>query len=926
MQMNMDSWEKLAGAAAVDEATVELQLVLPLLSLLDYGTDDIAPKHTVKFQEGRKGRPHEADFAIFNGGGRSKTDALLVVEAKKAGEPLADARQQAESYAANIGAPFILCTNGETIEVWQMQLAGESERVIAGQVADILSLQSKLEVLLRKEAAVQYKREIQRPSLADKGPDISAYLKQLDALKNYGIERRLKIGPSKEVMSEKLLSRYTSGFVVEAPSGFGKSTLAASLTNKLVQAYAQTKKIPIHVWLPDAFRPGIKFRDFLVERIRAHCPALVESVLTEMFRADGGWLILDGMERLSEENAEALSTEVRLIQQDFPRLGVVVFGRRQRLVDSALPVLTLCELNEEEQRQVAMLTFKNEGRCSSFFGAMPSSFRRLVGVPLLLERFAKGCAESGRVPVNAEELFSDWLTLLLSKKGNRPSSQVAVFKRAMDEIAWMTRLGPIRSEEAIRIIATAGIAEGTFDELVSLGAIAGNQDAVELVHEALADYFRAKRTLSDQDLLEREVEKLNAATDGFFPILLAALAPNKKVASLVWQAVRRCNLDVLLQCVRFSAAMMPGSQAGTLTQPSEEIVQEFAWSLDCFLDRFPALRTAAIGLLSGSPGKEGFRLVGALSEPMNSLSWQVQPIESGYEHQMHGAERSFKIFHTSIPDTQESRDRGMLLGAEQTLKSLLELTQQRRLQGGSIYVEERLLSRLQRLELESRRIPLCGYRFDDIVRWLEPHSGKVVGRTFDKIFLIDEVLADVAFLKEAGQSSVSAWWWDYLDPELMVPRDDAAAIAYFKEKYRRIVSGYQEVCEASLAGHLQNLGMYRALPMRWSVVAARDAEGRSFRTEATWHPVQSWSEVGCDVEILEKIDFNRPDDKLISELSKLGRYAGRNLLISEGNHAVQFEQSNAYKASAGESVVLAEISDWIQKDIKSLFREFGRPF
>lgn len=379
--MTIDSWEKLATSTVANEATVELQLVQPLLGLLGYGMEDIAPKYPIKFQKGRKGRPHEADFAIFNGRDRSKDDALLVVEAKKTGEPLANARQQAESYAANIGAPFFLCTNGETIEVWQIQLAGSSECVVTGQVEDILSLQSKLEMLLRKEAAIDYKRQVQRPTFSGQRPDIDAYLtQQFEAFKTRSIERRLRFGQSTIVISSELLSRYARGCVVEAPSGFGKSTLAASLMKDLALGYAQSRKIPIYAWLPDAFRLGVNFRDFLVERIRPHCPAMVKSVLIEALRSDGGWLVLDGMERLSDECAENLSTELRLLQQDFPRLGVIVFGRRQRLVDSNLPVLTLCELNEEEQRQVAMLTFNNKGWCSNFFSSMPSSLRRLAGV------------------------------------------------------------------------------------------------------------------------------------------------------------------------------------------------------------------------------------------------------------------------------------------------------------------------------------------------------------------------------------------------------------------------------------------------------------------------------------------------------------------------------------------------------------------
>lgn len=926
--MTIDSWEKLAGAASTNEATVELQLVLPLLTLLGYGNEDIVPKYSVRFQQGRKGRPHEADFAIFNGTGRSKNDALLIVEAKKAGESLADAQLQAESYAANIGAPLFLCTNGEAIEVWQMQLAGASERVAYDQVSNILSLQSNLELLLRKEAVVVYKRQIQRSSLANIGPDLTAYLsQQLEAFKNQGIERRLKFGQL-TIKSGDLLSRYARGCVVEAPSGFGKSTLAASLMNELVLEQTQTQKIPIHVWLPDAFLPGANFRSFVVQRIRPYCSAMVESVLVELLRTSGGWLVLDGMERLSEEFVIFLSIELRLLQQDFPRLGIIVFGRRQRLADSSLPVLTLCDLNQEEQHEVAMQIFKDKGLCSIFFSSMPSSFRQLASMPLLLVRFAKGFAENGHVPLHAEELFSDWLTLLLSKKGSLPSSQVVAFKRAMDEVAWMTRAGPIRSEDAIHAIEAAGVATSTFDELVSLGAITGNQGAVELIHEALADYFRVRRMLSTRILLEAELQKLDESSDGFFPILLVALASDKEVASLIWQAVRCCNLDVFLQCVRFNAAMGPDRKKTNLDEASKEVVQEFAWSLNCFLDRFSVLRSSVIGVLSGSFGKEGFRLIGVLNEPLSSLSWQIQPIELGYEYQIHEIERSFGIRHRSNVDIQESRDRGMLLGAEHTLKSLLVLTQQRRLEGGSIYAEERLLSRLQHPELQRHITPVCTYRFDDIFQCLEPYRGKVVGSRYEVQFLIDEVLADVQLLSSLGHSHVSAWWWEYLHPVSKVPYDDAALVAYFKEKYRRLVLGYREVCEKSFAGHLQNLSMYRALPMRWSVVVQRGVEERpfrrAFRTEATWRPVKSWDEIECNVELVEKIDFNRSDNDLITELTLLGRYTGEYLRISEGDFAVQFEQSKTNKNAAGESVVLTKISDWLENDIKSLFRELSR--
>jgi hypothetical protein len=375
--------------------------------------------------------------------------------------------------------------------------------------------------------------------------------------------------------------------------------------------------------------------------------------------------------------------------------------------------------------------------------------------------------------------------------------------------------------------------------------------------------------------------------------------------------------------------MPPYDKSTPLDEASKEIVREFSWALDYLLNRFPALRSPVIGLLSGSNGKEGFRLVGALDGPVNSFSWQLQPIDSGYECQTHDGDRTYRILHGSNIDIRESRDRGITLGAEHTFKSLLLLAEHGRMQGGPIYVEERLLSRLQTIELIDGRISPCSYRFSDLLRWFEPHRGKFVGSSSRKSFLIDEVLEDVEFLSSIGQTSVCAWWWDHLDSMTMEPRNDSAIIAYFKEMYRRIVLGYREVCETSLSGHLQNLGMYRALPMRWMVEVERGADWhplrKPFRTQATWRPVHDWDEIECDVEIVDKIDFNRPDRKLTEELASLGRYAGRHLHISSGNFNFRFEQSLSNSLFVSNSVVLAEISKWMANDVRDLFRELGRP-
>ena len=113
------------------EADVELRLVLPLLHALDYENDDIAPKYPVVFQEGRVGRRPEADFVCFWGLLRTRDNALLVVEVKKPGEALTDAKAQGESYAQNLRAPLLLLTNGEVLEIGRL---AQSLRLVRARV------------------------------------------------------------------------------------------------------------------------------------------------------------------------------------------------------------------------------------------------------------------------------------------------------------------------------------------------------------------------------------------------------------------------------------------------------------------------------------------------------------------------------------------------------------------------------------------------------------------------------------------------------------------------------------------------------------------------------------------------------------------------------------------------------------------------
>jgi len=140
--INPDFWSDVGTLSFENEADVETRLVLPLLQTLGYSPADIRSKQAIDFQMGRekrKGRKPEADFVVYGGEPHGRATSLMVVEAKRPSESLDDALKQAESYASAVRAPIVMLTNGKSIELWQLQPAGENTLAFRASIGELAS-------------------------------------------------------------------------------------------------------------------------------------------------------------------------------------------------------------------------------------------------------------------------------------------------------------------------------------------------------------------------------------------------------------------------------------------------------------------------------------------------------------------------------------------------------------------------------------------------------------------------------------------------------------------------------------------------------------------------------------------------------------------------------------------------------------------
>jgi hypothetical protein len=232
--------QTVPAAVLSSEAAVEWHVIEPLLTRLKYDKDDVSPKHTVVFQEGGKGRKHEADFVVFSGRPHGDSTSLMVIEAKRPGKHTA--KKQAESYQHAVRAPFTVIIDGSTIEVWQYQPANESELVIQPiLLTDLEADFGRLSLVLAKEAATAHKQLLHQPSVGATLFNWTGYLNaELDRLDNCGvlIDRNLRISEEMApIDSASVVTAYKGGAVITASSGMGKTSLAVTLTRKSLKEY-----------------------------------------------------------------------------------------------------------------------------------------------------------------------------------------------------------------------------------------------------------------------------------------------------------------------------------------------------------------------------------------------------------------------------------------------------------------------------------------------------------------------------------------------------------------------------------------------------------------------------------------------------------------------------------------------------------------
>lgn len=884
--------------ALQNEAAVELRVVLPLLQSLGYTLEDIASKVPVVFQEGRKGRPNEADFVVFDGPIHNRDLSLIVVETKGPRDTTGAAKAQAESYAFATRAPLVLLVSDQAVELWQVNATYESELVFSSKVDALDSRRGELEALISREAAVAFAATRRGQSITDAARDYSVYIErelERTITARTGVARTLERGSGlPKVSSEDLLQAFPGGALVAARSGYGKTTLSMALFRQALASVGGPieRPLPLHIDLAEL--DGTRLIEFARARLLAHKPGLTPQAFDRLVRETGLCLICDGLDRLSSAVQGRVLSELRTLHRDYPKLQIFASSRAAAFGDLDIPHLSLTALNTDERNAISRELLGDRSYLFNF--GLPARLATLCENPLLLNRVIEHWREEGRYPHRLTDLFETWLQRLV----NSPLGSVSQAGRRrglLRRLAKDAEGGRLVIEAALAI-AEAGGGDSALDDLVDIGALSRDGAAsLRFEHEALADYLRAQTMLDgSDDAVEASLRGLVPKEGSFFPILLVALATKRSWQSILWRRFADQSLDLCVDALRYRATPQESADGQEFL---EDLLEGLVLPLDGL---FPAFRARLETRLTGTASR-GIAISGTATP--HDAHYEFSPID------IVGGGRGLKSW-ISLSAHGLGTDSGRLLGLQLLRKELLDAVDRRDLTGGPQWRREFARSGLRAFGRELG-LPLAETApFADWRELLQPFAGRPLQArraTYD----VDHLLA---LLDEIENEGMDAFPSDALPSRwTRAPFDSAAVRAGLRQHHDLVQTLYREIVDADFARLTGRLGWRVCLPVQTTIGLGLSGQAEPwFTTE--WRPTANMEPTNVvDETTRRSVDFRQTWEAVLADLERLGRSA------VHARVSISHSVLSHLEPDVAERTPINGAIETLQDDLKALFSD-----
>jgi hypothetical protein len=529
----------------------------------------------------------------------------------------------------------------------------------------------------------------------------------------------------------------------------------------------------------------------------------------------------------------------------------------------SLPLFALEPLSDEQMRELEKLILHDgSAPFHSIIEMMPVTLRSLCSIPLLLQLTLEYWKRQNAFPHKIEFLFRSWLDSTLKTESNDNVSAI-VREQALTLISTETAISPISGAQGITLLGSHNIPAAALNELIGCDAVRMNGSVVEVQHEALADYLRAKAIASSpEDELLLHLSALPMPTDAFFPVLLAAQLVPHRLQAAFWRRLSHASIGVYLDALRYRFDVSDELVKLEPAKLSESYLQELIEGIEMPLDGFfPQLRETVTENLIGD-GKATIAATGLVSTHPASLMYKLHARASGGPRVTVAMPTPPGVLRGVNLDLSHYRiDSARVLGMTLVRDEILGAIKHQQLRGGATWAEERLIGRIRYLaEGNYLNVRLADNlaALEDI---LKPHAGEWLqeGAFFGgERFSIQSLLDDIAILREAGRTHLDQWWLRFgWNSEAAFQTDDAIC-RVLDEDFRRTQVVYAEIVQNTFPTIAKELNFFTRLPIRGKFyVVHRIGEIGGSSLYYRWVPATSWRDIGADVTIADRDQAQR---------------------------------------------------------------------
>jgi hypothetical protein len=620
-----------------------------------------------------------------------------------------------------------------------------------------------------------------------------------------------------------------------------------------------------------------------------------------------------------------VTTEFASLLRDYPRAQLFIFSRAALKPNVPLPSLELEPLSDEQIRQLEKVILR-DGSAQNFsvVGMMSPTLRSLCMNPLLLRLTLDYWKRERDFPRKIEFMFRSWLDTVLETEPSDAVSEVQR-ERALTALAEATIAAPITSADAVALLSDRTIPATVLNELIQCNAIRVTGPVVELRHEGLADYLRAKvlAAMSETNL-SREIPTLPIPADSFFPVLLMAQLPTRSLQSELWKRLTVGHIGIYLDALRYRFDASEELRELDSESLSQHYLNDLIDGIELPLGGFfPEMRASVMGWLTGA-ADAALAATGRASAYPAALKYKLHAREPG-QPRVTAATPTFPgiIRMVNLDLSRYRIDSARLLGMNLLRETLPNVVKQLDLKGGPVWAAERLIARVRYLATNYGFDVKLADNFDKFDALFKPFTNNWIddGAFFgNERFSIQSLLDDIATLRAAGVTALDAWWsrlgWD--DDALMVEEEVYRRV--LDEEHRRVQRAYAEIVEASFPGISAEMIYFPILPIRWKLTVRRRDRREGLSTiYFHWFPVESWQDAGADVSFTEERLGAMADWEAAREaLVKLGRPS--RLPAFEGWRLhFRYDGTMPNGHFSGTTPVTNQVRSWLEDDLKHLF-------